>query len=152
VGIVTQSPVIQSGKGFAMDQKAEDYQRGKALIYAGRYAECDPHAKEVQVAVASTVDRLGLFRKAILCCEQAIGEDNQFCDAWFIKDLAHFRLSEYRKSGACFQQLLNNDCTHAEAWFMKGNSHYYLLEPDEAIGITKQSVSRHSCSMMSVLS
>ena len=126
-----------------MDQKAAYYQRGTTLFCAGRYAEaleffdraleCDPHAKEVLVAVASTVDRLGLSREAILCCEQAIGEDNQFCDAWFIKGLAHFRLSEYRKSCACFEQLLNNDRTHAEAWFMKGNCHYQLGELDEAL-------------------
>lgn len=94
----------------------EFYQHGTALVCAGRYAEavesfdraleCDPHAREVLVALAATVDRLGLFREAVVCCERAIAMDDQYSDAWFIKGLELFRLSEYHQSDACFQTLL----------------------------------------------
>ena len=54
----------------------EYYQRGTAVFSVGRYAEaigwfdraleCDPRYKEVLVALASAVDRLGLFQEAVL--------------------------------------------------------------------------------------
>jgi hypothetical protein len=60
----------------------ELYQRGTALVCVGRYAEAiewfnrdlerDPWYKEVLVALAAAVDRLGLFREAVLSSDQAI--------------------------------------------------------------------------------
>ncbi|MCJ7741081.1 MAG: tetratricopeptide repeat protein, partial [Methanoregula sp.] len=79
----------------------ECYQRGTALFSVGRYAEAiewfdralerDPLCKEVLVALASAVDRLGLFQEAVISCDQALEIDSQFPDAWFIKGLALFR-------------------------------------------------------------
>jgi tetratricopeptide (TPR) repeat protein len=90
----------------------ELYQRGTALVCVGRYAEDiewfnralerDPRYKEVLVALAAAVDRLGLFREAVLSSDQAIEIDEQNPDAWFVKGLALFRLSEYTKSGRLF--------------------------------------------------
>ena len=116
----------------------ELYQRGTALVCAGRYAEAiawfdralerNPRNKEVLVALAAAVDRLGLFQEAVLSCDQALEIDDQYPDAWFVKGLALFRLSQYTESGSCFQMLVEMDHSHAEAWFMKGNCHYHLGE------------------------
>ena len=72
----------------------EYYRRGTALVCVGRYAdaiecfdnalECFPRYKEVLVALAAAVDRLGLFQEAVLSCNQALEIDTQFPDAWFI--------------------------------------------------------------------
>ncbi len=48
---------MQDGTGLCR-RYAED------LELSDRALECDPHAKEVLVALASTVDRPGLFREA----------------------------------------------------------------------------------------
>jgi tetratricopeptide (TPR) repeat protein len=120
----------------------ELYQRGTALVCVGRYAEAiewfdhalerNPRNKEVLVALATAVDRLGLFREAVISCEKAIEIDNQYPDAWFVKGLALFRLSD-TEAGGCFQILVDRDHSHAEAWFKKGNCHYQLGEFNDPI-------------------
>ena len=123
----------------------ELYHRGTTLFCTGRYAEAievferalehDPLGKEVLVALAASVDRLGLFYEAVLCCERALTVDNQFADALFVKGVALFKLSQYRDAVGCFERIVNKDSTHAEAWFMKGNCHYQLGELQEAISV-----------------
>ena len=92
-----------------MANEAELYfRRGTALVCVGRYAEAiewfdralerDPLCREVHVALAAAVDRLGLFREAVVSCDRALEIDNQFPDAWFIKGLALFRLSQVQGS------------------------------------------------------
>ena len=76
------------------------YHRGTTLFCTGRYTEAievferalerDPDAREALVALAASVDRLGLFYEAVLCCDRALDVDNQFADAWFIKGVALF--------------------------------------------------------------
>ena len=61
---------------------------GQHWFSVGRYAEAigwfdralerDPRYKEVLVALASAVDRLGLFQEAVLSCDQALEIDDQY--------------------------------------------------------------------------
>ncbi len=89
-----------------MNNDAQDwYHRGTTCFCTGRYAEAiemferalehDPHGKEVLVALAAAIDRLGLFYEAVLCCDRALEVDNQFADALFVKGVALFKLSQY---------------------------------------------------------
>lgn len=100
-----------------MDNEAEIfYQRGTALACVGRYTgaiewfdralECDPTCVEVHVALATAVDRLSLFREAVLSCDHALGIDNQIPDAWFVKGFSLFQLSQYKEAGDCFRTLV----------------------------------------------
>ena len=48
----------------------------EAIGWFDRALECDPRYKEVLVALASAVDRLGLFQEAVLSCNQALEIDD----------------------------------------------------------------------------
>jgi tetratricopeptide (TPR) repeat protein len=50
-----------------------------------RALERTPRNKEVLVALATAVDRLGLFQEAVISCDQALEIDDQYPDAWFVK-------------------------------------------------------------------
>ena len=102
-----------------------------------------PRYKEVLVALVAAVDRLGLFHEAVISSDQAIEIDEQYPDAWFVKGLALFRLSEYTGAGGCFQTLVGVDHSHAEAWFMKGNCHYQLGEFTDAIHCYEKTITIH---------
>ena len=113
----------------------ELYQRGTALVCAGRYAEAiawfdralEAYSKEQGSACCprrSSGPSRSFPGSGHSICDQALEIDDQYPDAWFVKGLALFRLSQYTESGSCFQMLVEMDHSHAEAWFMKGNCHY----------------------------
>ena len=83
----------------------EWYHRGTTCFCTGRYAEAIEvfeRALEGDLTpkrpccTRGSVDRLGLFYEAVLCCDHALEVDDRFADAWFVKGLALFKCRSTR--------------------------------------------------------